>query len=149
MLTQSEAKVSFETLSKIAVKNGLHWLMDDVKLQISLGKEQIRNIRVQNAETNFSHEPSKKRPQFVISEPYDEREKLKLLVDALEAVSVGLSKSTIKIFDLLQNFNVIEFTPDVSHTEESRSLAIEKSYCEKRDQIEKLEKLVNELKDEI
>lgn len=127
MLTDLEAEQTYESLTEIAVEAGLDWLVEDVKKEASFGKDLKRKIQTEASdyrEADFLPKRKGKPAAFIISEPYTAREKLRLLVDALEAVSVGitlgLAETTRFIGSELQELQTFEFVPDSERSESSR-----------------------------
>ena len=90
-LTPSEAKITYDELSRIAIDAGLKWLVEDAAVEISLGKQSLQKIKTEitlYAEDDGNAPKRKGKPAtFVITAEYSENEKLQLLVEAIEAVS--------------------------------------------------------------
>jgi len=154
MLEPKEAKEVYLLLSQIVSGEGLEWLLYDVKRQIALGKQSTKEIQVKSKvqEYDAEHLPKRRgRPaKFVITQPYSEQEKLHLLIEAIEATSVGLSQGLLNAYEIigghLKNLNALGFAPD---TEESEVKYVKRDFLKKKAAVFRLSELLRELKEAI
>ncbi len=154
MLESKEAKEVYSSLSQIVSGEGLEWLLHDVRRQIELGKQSTKEIQVKSAVQGYDadYPPKRKgRPaKFVITQPYSEQEKLHLLIEAIEATSVGLSRGLLNAYEIiggyLKNLDALGFAPD---TEESEVKYVKRDLLEKRAAVFRLSELLLELKEAI
>jgi hypothetical protein len=150
-LSPNEAQEAYVLLAEIALKSGLRWLIDDVESQIYSGKQITKKIQIEITDYHpdkYSSEKRKGRTAgFIVSEPYNENEKLHLLVDAIEAASCGLSNAVLMTFDFLEhkirNLTSLEFTPDIKI---GKGFKVERDFIYQKEKIEHLSKLLNELR---
>jgi len=88
--------------------------------------------------------------KFIITQPYSEREKLILLVEAIEAASVGLSRGLLNAYEVigehLHSLDALGFAPD---TEESELRYVKRDFLNKKEAVLRLDKLLHELKEAI
>jgi len=158
MLESKEAKEVYSSLSQIVSGEGLEWLLHDVRRQIELGKQSTKEIQVKStvqgydADYHADYPPKRKgRPaKFVITQPYSEQEKLHLLIEAIEATSVGLSQGLLNAYEIigghLKNLDALGFAPD---TEESEVKYVKRDLLEKKAAVFRLSELLLELKEAI
>jgi hypothetical protein len=154
MLEPKEARKVYESLSKILTDEGLEWLLQDVQRQIALGKQSTKEIQVEStvgASTAGHHTKKKGRPaKFIVTQPYSEREKLILLVEAIEAASVGLSRGILNTYEVigehLHNLDALGFAYD---TEESELRYVKRDFLDKKKAVFRLDELLHELKEAI
>ena len=152
MLEPREAAEVYHKLSEIVRAQELHWLIDDVERQIALGKEGTKDIQVESTSRGVpaDHLPKRKgRPaKFIVTQPFDEREQLHLLIEALEAVSVGLSLGILNSYEIigetLSGVQTIGFAPD---TEGSKITLVEPDIKGRKGTVLRLEQLLRELKE--
>lgn len=152
MLEPREATEVYRKLSEIARAEGLDWLIGDVERQIALGKEGTKDIQVESTPRGLyaDHLPKRKgRPaKFIVTQPFTEREKLHLLIEALEAASVGLSLGILNSYEIigegLGGVQAIGFAPD---TEGSEVMFVRPDILKRKDSVLRLEQLLRELKE--
>ena len=154
MLEPREASEVYHRLSEIARAHKLDWLLEDVERQIALGKEGTKDIQVESTLRSVPTDPLPKRKgrlaKFIVTQPFTEHEKLHLLIEALEAVSVGLSLGILNSYEILgetlRGVQTIGFAPD---TEGSEITLIEPDIPRRKDSVTRLEQLLKELKEEV
>lgn len=154
MLEPKEAKEVYRSLSQIVSGEGLEWLLHDVRRQIALGKQSTKEIQVKSTVQGYDADYAPKRKgrpaKFVITQPYSEQEKLHLLIEAIEATSVGLSRGLLNAYEIigghLKNLDALGFAPD---TEESEVKYVKRDLLEKRAAVFRLSELLRELKEAI
>jgi len=151
-LTPSEAITAYNELSRIAASEGLAWLVEDVERAIAMGRQSLQKIKPE-AVTEERYVAKRAGPpaDFVVVQQYSEQEKLRLLVDAIEAASCGLSFAVAEIFGNLssgqsQPMSSLAFAADA---EQGKIFPIDRSFLNQRELAERLHKLLQELKDEI
>lgn len=154
MLEPQEAADVYSELSKLARAQGLNWLLADVEGQIALGKQGTRDIEV--TETALTLYPDTfpqrrgRKASFVVTQPLTEREKLLLLVEALEAVSVGLSLGVLNTYETISevrhDLQAIGFAPDA---ESAPVMSVTTEILERKDTVLRLGSLFRELKDSV
>ena len=154
MLEPKEAQEVFRSLSQIASQEGLDWLLHDVQRQIDLGKQSTKEIQVESTVKGYEagYLPKKKGhpAKFIVTQPYSEQEKLHLLIEAIEAASIGLSRGIFDTFETigwhLKSLDVLGFAPD---TEESERIYVKRDLLEKKQAVVRLSELLQELKEAI
>jgi hypothetical protein len=99
MLEPQEALQVYKELSGIARQVGLQWLLDDVERQIALGKEFPKEIQfefnVQGHDAEFLSKRKGRSAKFIVTQPFSGREQLLLLIEAIEAASIGLTRGLV------------------------------------------------------
>lgn len=154
MLEPKEASDAYRELSQIATGEGLQWLLEDVERQIALGKQATKHIQVESTVRgpDADYLPKKKgRPaRFIVTGPYSEREKLLLLIEALEAASVGLSRGLLNTYEIirqdLQDLDALGFAPD---TEGSDIMYVKSDFLRKKPDVMRLGELLQELREAV
>ncbi len=154
MLEQKEAQALYHRLSQIVSGEGLDWLLRDVERQIALGTETTKKIKLEGKTQGYDleHHPKRKGPpaKFIVTQPYSDREKLHILIEAVEATSVGLSLGMLDVYETigeqLQNLDALGFAPD---TGESQIKYVKRDLLEKKQAILRLSELLGELKEAI
>ncbi len=154
MLEPREAEEVYRELSGIIRGVGLGWLIADVERQISLGKQGTTDIQVE-ATLSIPHSeyPPKRKGRkaaFIVTQPLTERERLHLLIEALEAASVGLSLGIVSCYETIgegfQALQSIGFAPD---TERSEVLQLRPEVLMRKESALRLNKLLRELKEAV
>jgi len=154
MLEPAEATAAYAELSKLALNHGLAWLIADVEVQIALGKQATTNMKVTetvpHSDVDSSPERRGRKASFVLIQPFTEREKLCLLIEALEATSVGLSLGILETYDTIRKsmpgLQAIGFAPDV---DDARITSLTPQILENKETILRLEKLLRDLKESV
>jgi hypothetical protein len=154
MLEEREAADVFGELSKLALTHGLNWLIGDVEGQIALGKQATQDIEVRDTILSVDFDKSSQRrtrkASFVVTQPFSDREKLLLLIEALEAASVGLSLGIMNTYetigDVIHDLKAVGFAPDVVRAE---VLAVTPEILRTKESVLRLETLLRELKDSV
>jgi hypothetical protein len=154
MLEHKDVLRVHEELSRIARQSGLQWLLDDVARQIALGKESTKDIKVKSTvQGNYADfTPRRKgRPaKFVVTQSFSEREQLLLLIEAIEAASVGLSLGLSNAYSIIdeacQNYCALGFAPD---TEGAEVRYVKSDVLLDKPAVEKLQRLLQELKEAV
>jgi hypothetical protein len=154
MLVEGEAADVYGQLSGIARAHGLEWLIIDVESQIALGKQATRDIEVRDTfltvDSHSSPQLRRHKASFVVTQPLTERERLFLLIEALEAASVGLSLGILNTYETLGAVNhglqAIGFAPDA---ERARIAIVSSEILERKDTVVRLAILLKELKDSV
>ena len=149
MLAESEAVEAYSTLTRAAIEAGLKWVVVDAEQQIALGVEEAKVLKGQHRKSRQSVDvepfPSGK---FVVSRPLDSSERLRVMIDALQAATSGLSAAVVDTVDYLdsvgQAFDRVVFASDSQH-EDTRE--IRRSQLPTREAIAKLDRLLHELKE--
>jgi len=104
--TNQEAEAAYERLVNAATQAGLSWLIDDVRMEIALrmqmepkpnGPENEEGQSVSQQSVPPDVPPDSAEP----AHHFSPRERLRVLVDALEAVSAGLTLSAQDVFRCL------------------------------------------------
>ncbi len=152
MLEPRAASKVYSELSEIIRLEGLDWLIVDVERQIALGKAGTKDIQVESTRQGLHSDyfPKRKgRPaKFIVTQPFTEREKLHLLIEALEAASVGLSLGILNSYEIinegLRDEKTIGFAPD---TEGSDVMFVKPDILSRKDSVLRLEQLLRELKE--
>ena len=154
-LTPSEAAAAYQVLSTIASDAGLEWLVKDVASEISLGKQSLKKIKTESTQhlSTDDYPPQRlgKPAVFVISSEYSESEKLKLLVEAIEAASLGTTFALAQVLNCLSTSDQqapaqVVFAPDG----ESREMfSADKNIFEQKESAMLLQDLLKELKEAI
>jgi hypothetical protein len=91
----------------------------------------------------------------MVAEEYSAIERLELLVDAVEAVTPGLSMAVIEIMSFmeskLKNFSALEFSPDREDVEagKAETSRLEKDFQNKKQKIVHLSALLGKVKEAI
>jgi len=154
-LTPIEAKEVYDELSKIAMSAGLEWLVKDVSAEISLGVQHLQKIKTETTayseENRYSPIRKGKPATFVVIKEFSDNDKLRLLVEAIEAASSGLTLAVERMFHCFSSapthaISEIAFAPDI---EKGKILSIEKHILTKLDAARQLDSLLRELKEEI
>lgn len=154
MFEPAEATATYTELSKFAVTHGLAWLIVDVEVQIALGKQATTNMKVTetlpHSRTDSSPERRGRKASFVLIQPFTEREKLCLLIEALEATSVGLSLGILETYDTIRKaipgLQAIGFAPDADG---ARVTSLTPKILENKETILRLGKLLRDLKESV
>ena|SRR3972149_1924101 len=141
-------------LSRIAASSGLKWLVEEIERQIGLGRQTLRKIKTGTIDSlhqaDYRRKPKGKPATFVVAEEYSAQEKLRLLVEAIESASCGLSYALIETFIFLSekvsSFSYISFASENSR---SPSATFDRAILQKKNHAMKLEKLLRELKEAI
>lgn len=154
-LTPNEARKVYDELALIASEAGLTWLVADVSVEISLGKQSVQKIKTETTQYAEGKEYAPKRKgqpaSFVITAAYSENEQLRLLVEALEAASAGTTIAIAHVFDRVlrskaQTIEKMSFVPDGERRE---TLTVDRSIFERKENAIKLLLLLRELKEAI
>jgi hypothetical protein len=171
-LDKQEASSIYTSLLLYLKSNKLDWIAKQVEEEIALGHIETKKLDVQNKDLydiseNFKNKDSydmnevfyydssanktkKSKAVFVVSTPYNEREKLKLLIDSIEIGVARLSEIVNTTLEFIQNEiqqSQIMFEPEADVKEpfeittEQAKLAYENS--------RKLIPLLDELRKEI
>ncbi len=131
MLEPREAEDVYAELSKLVRAQGLDWLIADVYPD------------------TFPQRRGRK-AAFVVTRPFTEREKLSLLIEALEAASVGLSLGILNTYEtigeVVHGLKAIGFAPDA---ERGGVVSVTPDILGKKDNVLRLEILLRELKDSV
>lgn len=154
MIEEHEASHTYSELHAALRENSLEWLADDIDKQVSLGKEITKEIQVETTlRSDQSEEPRKKKgphAKFVASLPYTPQEKLRLLVDAVGAASIGLSRglqdTQETIFKNNQNIESIGFAPDVEGIEMRE---VKRDDAPSEAALSRLERLLKEIREQL
>jgi hypothetical protein len=154
MLEPSEAAAVYGELSKLAQTHGLDWLIADVEVQIALGKQGTKDMQVSETVASSHPESSPQRrgrkASFVVIEPLTEREKLCLLIEALEAASVGLSLGILETYETIgeniHGLQAIGFAPDVDG---GRVTSVTPEILRRKESILRLGTLLRELRESV
>jgi hypothetical protein len=154
MLEPSEAAAVYSELSKLALAHRLDWLIADVEVQIALGKQGTKDMQV--SETVVSSHPNSsprrtgRKASFVVIQPLTENEKLCLLIEALEAASVGLSLGILDTYqtigEVIHGLQAIGFAPDVDG---GRVTSVTPEILGRKQSILRLGTLLRELKESV
>jgi len=154
-LTPNEARAAYDELSRTSIGSGLKWLAEDVAVEISLGKQSLEKIKTRATQyvgdDQFAPKQKGKPAVFVITAEFSENEKLRLLVEAIEAVSCGSTIALTEVFNRLsdsttQNPAEITFAPD---GETGRQFTTNRSVFRQKDTAMHLQHLLQELKEAI
>jgi hypothetical protein len=153
-LNPNEAQMVYGFLVNKAKEYKLGWVVDDVERQISLGKEVPKKFQTEISnylpDDLYSKKRKGKTESFIVGEPYSEKEKLYILIDAIEATTCGLSRAVLQTIEFLKSklkdLDSLEFIPDIEH---GRGLLISKEFIYKTQQVEQLFGLLKELKEVI
>jgi hypothetical protein len=153
-LTPNEAREAYAGLSNIAKTAGLTWLVEDVAVEISLGKQSLQKLTTETTQAQGEEYAPKRKGKpamFVITADYTESEKLGLLVDAIAAVSFGSTIALTQVFDHLahgtqQSPAEITFAPD---GETGQCFTVDKSVFRQKNDAMSLQGLLRELKETI
>jgi hypothetical protein len=154
MLDLKEAEEVFRELSDIVREVGLDWLITDVRRQISLGKQGTRDIQVEATlrSPHAEYLPKRKgrKAEFIVTQPLTERERLHLLIEALEAASVGLSLGIVNCYETIgggiQDLQSLGFAAD---TEGSEVVHVTHDILMRKESVVKLQILLRELKEAV
>jgi hypothetical protein len=154
MLEPSEAADVYSQLSKLAIAHGLDWLIADVEVQIALGKQETKDMQVSetvaSSQPNSSPQRRGRKASFVVIQRLTEREKLCLLIEALEAASVGLSLGILDTYqtigEVTHGLRAIGFAPDVDG---GRVTLVTPDIIERKESILRLGTLLGELKESV
>jgi hypothetical protein len=154
MLEPTEATAAYAELSKLALAHGLDWLIADVEVQIALGKQGTTDMKVTetviSSRKNSSPQRRGRKASFVVIQPFTEREKLRLLIEALEATSVGLSLGILETYGTIRQFihglQAIGFAPDVDGAQVT---SVGPKILENKESILRLGTLLRELKESV
>lgn len=152
MLEPREAAEVYRKLSEIARTEGLDWLINDVERQIALGKEGTKDIQVESTPRGVQADHLTKRKgrpaKFIVTQPFTEHEKLHLLIEALEAASVGLSLGILTSYEIigegLRGVQTIGFAPD---TEGSEVMFVGPDILGRKESVLRLDQVLRELKE--
>lgn len=156
MLEEKETQYLYRDLSQLISKEGLDWLLQDVEREIALGSEKTEKIKfeIMAQESDLDYHPKKKKKgppaKFIVTQPYSDREKLHILLEAIEAISVGLSLGMLDVYETigeqLQNLDALAFAPDIP---ESQIKYVKRDFLSKKQAIFQLRDLLGELKEAI
>jgi hypothetical protein len=154
MLEEQEAVGVFSELSRLALSHGLNWLITDVQGQIALGKQATQDIEVKDVivSVDFGTSPQRRahKASFVVTQPFTEREKLLLLIEALEAASVGLPLGILNTYETIRagvhDLKGVGFAADVVRAE---VLSVTLEALRTKESVLRLEALLRELKDSV
>jgi hypothetical protein len=154
MLEPREAEEVYRHLSDIVRDVGLDWLIADVKHQISLGKQVTKEIQVEATlrSPHAEHLPKRKgrKTAFIVTQPLTERERLHLLIEALEAASVGLSLGIMNCYKTIgggiQDLQSLGFAAD---TERSEVMHVPPEIIMRKESVLQFQILLRELKEAV
>ena len=154
MLESKQAKKVYDQLSAIIKKVGLDWLIADVAHQISLGKQDTQNIQVESTQRGPQGESVPKRKgrkaAFVVTQPLTENEKLLLLIEALEAATIGLSLGLVNCYEIIgQDNNNIKSFGFATDTVQAEITHVNSEILDRKDKVLQLNKLLKELREVI
>ena len=106
-MTDEELSQIFTQLGAVLVEVKLGWLLSDVEYDISRGREVERKIPTltSSLKAELGDRPQRKGKSatFITTVPYTNLEKLMLLIDAIEAVTVGLPKGLTSCLSSMSN----------------------------------------------
>ena len=154
MLELREAEEVYSQLSDIVREVGLDWLIADVKHQISLGKQGTKEIQVEATlrSPHAEYLPKRKgrKAAFIVTQPLTERERLHLLIEALEAASVGLSLGIVNCYETIgggiQDLQSLGFAAD---TERSEVMHVTPEILMRKESVLQFQILLRELKEAV
>jgi hypothetical protein len=154
MLDSKQAQKVYHQLSGIIRKVGLDWLIADVTHQISLGKQGTKDIQVESTfrSPQGDHLPKRKgrKAAFIVTQPLTENEKLLLLIEALEAATVGLSLGIVNCYQIIgQNNNKIKSFGFATDTEQSELMHVDSEILNRKENVLQLQELIKELKEAV
>jgi hypothetical protein len=154
MLDPKEAEKVYNQLSDIISKAGLDWLIADVRHQISMGKQVTKDIQVESTLDSLlgNYHPKRKgrKAAFIVTQPLTENERLLLLIEALEAATVGLSLGIVSCYEIIGKDNnkikSLGFAPD---TEVNELIHIDSEVLKRKKAVLQLKGLLKELKETV
>ena len=151
-LSPDEASHVYERLARIAPSAGLGWLVRDVEHEIRLGRQTAKRLRpsdMHDAAGGTNMLPVKgKAATYVVATEYSETDKLRLLIEAIEGATVGLSLGVLECLTLisenLPNLQQIGFAPDEPETE---GFLLSTDINKQREAVHRFKGLLDELKE--
>lgn len=105
-------------ISEVLNRHGFGWVIGQVEAQIAEGKPSSKQVSERetlpfSADPMFAiRRPRSRRASLITSEPYTERERLEILLQAIEAAIIQRSTIEQTIFDHLTGIANIRFVPD-------------------------------------
>ena len=109
MMTEQESLQIYEALSEYVREHRLDWILEQVTEQIRFGVEEKKSVRVGLDEVWAAdvEEPRSRRSKvlFAATRPYLEREKLKLLIDAVQQAVVNTTEMEASFREALQRLD--------------------------------------------
>jgi hypothetical protein len=152
MLDTKEAEKVYNQLSDIIRKAGLDWLIADVTHQISMGKQGAKDIQVETTlrspQGDYLPKRKGRKAAFIVTQPLTENEKLLLLIEALEAATVGLSLGIVNCYEIIgEDNNTIQSFGFAADTEVNESMHVDSEILKRKKDVVQLQDFLKELKE--
>jgi hypothetical protein len=103
---------------EVLIEHDFAWVVAQAEAQIAEGKPNAKQVSERehippSADPMFTvRRPRSRRASLITSEPYNESERLEILLDAIEAAIVQRSMVEQAVFDQLTDITSIRFEPD-------------------------------------
>lgn len=111
-MEENDARIVFETLVNHLTELKLGWVVDQVNERIRLGKLISKDVSV----TRDAHGKigRKRKASFVTTVPFTAKERLSILIDAIDHVAIQTGQMGAKVVEHLheKGFESVEFYPD-------------------------------------
>jgi len=154
LLDPVEAEKVYNRLSDIIRNAGLDWLIADVTHQISMGKQGAKDIQVESTlpgpQGDYLPKRKGRRAAFIVTQPLNENERLLLLIEALEAATVGLSLGIVNFYEIIgkdnNQFRSIGFAAD---NEVNELMHVDLEILNRKKDVLHLQDLLKELKEAV
>lgn len=154
MIDPKQAEEIYNQLSDIIRKVGLDWLIADVTHQISLGKQGTEDIQVEptlrGSQGEYLPKRKGRKAAFIVTQPLTENEELLLLIEALEAATVGLSLGIVNCYEIIgKNNSKIQTFGFATDTEGSEIIHVDSEILKRKKDVLQLQNLLKELKEAV
>jgi hypothetical protein len=105
-------------IGEVLIEHGFAWVVAQAEAQIAEGKPSSKQVSEReyvppSADPMFTvQRPRSRRASLITSEPYNESERLDILLEAIEAAVVQRSMLEQAVFEQLTDISSIRFEPD-------------------------------------
>jgi len=100
------------------IRYGFGWVVQQADAQIAEGKISAKSVieqerfRPQLDPMFVVRKPRRRQASLITSEPYSEREKLEILLNAIKAAVIERAQIEVAILDQFPEIDAVEFEPD-------------------------------------
>ncbi len=149
-MTASEATDTYNALVRMLREAGLEWVSAQVAQEAATGRTVRKTVSVFGEELTLKVPSRRQRVEFLSTEAYSPRERLHLMLDAIEQTAVGtaeMQRSTLEMLSAHGKVLDVRFASETPEVEEHgyRSTDVEPREVGAR----KLRSLLNELRREL
>ena len=151
----------FSALSDVLREKEMLWVLDQVNEQIRLGKTESKEIASQEDDRRQSPLPgigtmqrmprgrARKKEEFLVTTEYTAKEKLLLLIDAIEQAVVNTSKMVHDTLEFThEEFNIDEITFYSEENQQSKTFSSDE-FAVKDRQVAHLKDLLEKLRNQV